>query len=624
MDDYVYLTNPEYGTLLKPNDSDPTQPNFDDRKNKRGTFETNLLYDMGEEKYRATFLTGNDALYFSKSRNENETWLPLFEKAFAKAHGDYQAIEGGFMSEAIEDMTGGVSTEIRVGDILDREQVWKEMKECNRDIIFGCWTRGWPDGSETSQGLLSRHAYAIVRVQEVQAGDPSTSHRLVLVQNTLAQHEWTGPWSDGSKEWTPALMQELDHKFGEDGVFWMSCKLLLSPQKYDILLIGVVDDLFRKFEIIDRIRLIGPGWICTQRWTSLQISRQIRYHKTKFTFTLDKEDLVIISLSQLDGRYFRGLEGPYKFTLAFRLEKEGEKGVYARSTPCFQTRRSVNTELTLPAGSYSVYLKIEAEPNFTRGPIRDALKFFLARNPRKLVQIGKKYNLAHMKPGIGDKEDRSVEDLGEITAPIIDGNVIITDFKARGKQDRRAPKVPKNQVFISQRPDSPPAGDDSSSSSSSDESSGTESPDEEQSPNDARPSPPPLPLSQQPPLQLPPPPPPPKPTQRDRRRKRDKKRAKPAARAPPPWNAVATIGLRVFTRVAAVELSVVETSEAAEPAVNGPVGAADGVKKDLNASPEVDGMEAGGGGSVKNEVVDGDGTVEVVEQVKGEEEAACH
>ena len=65
-----------------------------------------------------------------------------------------------------------------------------------------------------------------------------------------------------------------------------------------------------------------------------------------------------------------------------------------------------------------------------------------------------------------------------------------------------------------------------------------------------------------------------------------------------------------------------ETSEVGETAESGPVvGAGEGVKKDLNASPEVDGMEAGGGGSVKNEVVDGEGTVEVVEQVKGEEEA---
>lgn len=39
---------------------------------------------------------GSKSLYFAQCSNENETWLPLLEKAFAKAHGDFSAIEGGF------------------------------------------------------------------------------------------------------------------------------------------------------------------------------------------------------------------------------------------------------------------------------------------------------------------------------------------------------------------------------------------------------------------------------------------------------------------------------------------------------------------------------------------------
>lgn len=49
-----------------------------------------------EENYRKANQIGSKALYFAQCSSENETWLPLLEKAFAKAHGDYSAIDGGF------------------------------------------------------------------------------------------------------------------------------------------------------------------------------------------------------------------------------------------------------------------------------------------------------------------------------------------------------------------------------------------------------------------------------------------------------------------------------------------------------------------------------------------------
>src|ERR1700712_4145409 len=59
-----------------------------------------------EKEFRESLRKGSNALYFASCKDSNETWLPLLEKAYAKAHGDYQAIEGGFAGEGIEDLTG--------------------------------------------------------------------------------------------------------------------------------------------------------------------------------------------------------------------------------------------------------------------------------------------------------------------------------------------------------------------------------------------------------------------------------------------------------------------------------------------------------------------------------------
>lgn len=49
-----------------------------------------------EEEYRKANQTGSRSLCFAQCSDQDETWLPLLEKAFAKAHGDYGSIDGGF------------------------------------------------------------------------------------------------------------------------------------------------------------------------------------------------------------------------------------------------------------------------------------------------------------------------------------------------------------------------------------------------------------------------------------------------------------------------------------------------------------------------------------------------
>jgi hypothetical protein len=84
IDDKLYITAPDY------DDCDDERRAVWDRSHSR--LDPAVLRD----EYRKTFQSNSDALFFGSCADPNETWVPLIEKAFAKAHGDFNAIDGGW------------------------------------------------------------------------------------------------------------------------------------------------------------------------------------------------------------------------------------------------------------------------------------------------------------------------------------------------------------------------------------------------------------------------------------------------------------------------------------------------------------------------------------------------
>lgn len=336
-----------------------------------------------EEAYRHIYQSNSGALYFSQCENPNETWLPLLEKCYAKAHGDYASIEGGFTGEGIEDLTGGVTTEIYTSDILDREAFWKdELMQVNKEFLFGCSTGIWGRGLGNRKGIVELHAYSVMRAVEIEG------KRLVLLKNPWGKGEWKGPWSDGSKEWTAEWLKRLDHQFGDDGAFWIS-----------------YSDLLRKYQAFDRTRLFGDDWRVASMWTPLSIPWKHDYHDTRFEFTLSTGGEVVIVLSQLDDRYFRGLEGQYTFSLSFRLHRAGQEDYIVRTSPAYRMSRSVNVEVKLEAGDYTVMVKVDAVRNNSILPVEDVIRNNAKTRREKLLRIGLAYDLAHSKGRYKETEE---------------------------------------------------------------------------------------------------------------------------------------------------------------------------------------------------------------------------
>lgn len=144
------------------------------------------VYDpTGEKakKHRLHHQTGSEALYFGHCSDPNETWLPLLEKAYAKAHGDYNAIAGGWSGEGVEDMTGGVTTTIATRRVLKKDKLWKEMAFGNGDFVFALSALGLA-GQGSASGVVLQHAYSILRATE-EVDEDGTKLRLVQIRYVL-------------------------------------------------------------------------------------------------------------------------------------------------------------------------------------------------------------------------------------------------------------------------------------------------------------------------------------------------------------------------------------------------------------------------------------------------------
>ncbi|VFQ85158.1 unnamed protein product [Cuscuta campestris] len=161
---------------------------------------------------------------FATSRKKNELWVSILEKAYAKLHGSYEALEGGLVQDALVDVTGGAGEEIDMRSTeaqidLASGRLWSQVLRFNQEgFLLGA---GSPSGSDvhiSSSGIVQGHAYSVLQVREVDG------YKLVQIRNPWANEvEWNGPWSDSSPEWTDRMKHKLKHvPQAKDGIFWMS------------------------------------------------------------------------------------------------------------------------------------------------------------------------------------------------------------------------------------------------------------------------------------------------------------------------------------------------------------------------------------------------------------------
>ena len=167
---------------------------------------------------------------FSKAK-ENELWVLLAEKAWAKVNGSYENTIQGMTSEALRALSGAPCEFIN-HDAMEDESLWKTIIEADGRNYIICASAGKGNLSKeeySSLGLVSDHAYAVLQAREVNTTrGGEKGERLLQLRNPWGHLEWTGDWSDKSSLWTPLLKKKLGYVDADDGSFFMSFEDYLS------------------------------------------------------------------------------------------------------------------------------------------------------------------------------------------------------------------------------------------------------------------------------------------------------------------------------------------------------------------------------------------------------------
>jgi hypothetical protein len=148
---------------------------------------------------------GSRSPIFAKSKVNNEFWVSLIEKAYAKLHGSYESLVSGTIDEGLQDMTGLASEKIITQDLKTKKPLplpgngdfggWMKERDVD-DCLMGCAIN--KDGkveAHLQNGLIIKHAYGIIDVANLTFKD-GTMAQFVVVRNPHGQTEWNGDWSD--------------------------------------------------------------------------------------------------------------------------------------------------------------------------------------------------------------------------------------------------------------------------------------------------------------------------------------------------------------------------------------------------------------------------------------------
>uniref|UniRef100_G3MLV0 Calpain catalytic domain-containing protein n=1 Tax=Amblyomma maculatum TaxID=34609 RepID=G3MLV0_AMBMU len=160
------------------------------------------------------------SLAFMTSSSDGEFWSALLEKAYAKLHGGYAALEGGSGVEALTTFTGGLTEQLSLTK-ASKDFFSILQRTLDKNSLVTC---SITDEDKGIKGLSALHEYSITGATTVLVEEGGEVN-LIRLRNPWGSGEWSGPWSDKSDKWdkiSEETRQDLGLTVNDDGEFWIS------------------------------------------------------------------------------------------------------------------------------------------------------------------------------------------------------------------------------------------------------------------------------------------------------------------------------------------------------------------------------------------------------------------
>jgi hypothetical protein len=239
----------------------------------------------------------------------DEFWAVLLEKAYAKFYGSFEAIEGGKVSEAMIDFTGGINEHYDLNKAP--HNLFNIIKKALKGKSLVGAGIGEPDTMNSKlkkKGLVNSHAYSISKAVEIPVNGKIV--QIVKIRNPWGNdREWNGIFSDKSEIWKSVdeeTKAEIEYTNAPNGEFFMT-----------------FEEFKENFTDID-ICHVSPESFCNDGpeefnkcFETMELSKQ--YHS--------KYCGMIVSLSQKNRRSMKARHIPIEFYIYKLSKKQAQKKI---------------------------------------------------------------------------------------------------------------------------------------------------------------------------------------------------------------------------------------------------------------------------------------------------------